>query len=288
VALVLLTPVPLAGTGLSDEAIAPFQSLGGQPAAQRAVRRQLSANLDEHGLERLGSIGDRVKPAVVAALANAWNRGHPAGTRASKYPGPVFIVRGESDPFVTDEMIANAVVPRFEHASTTTIRAAGHWPHVEQASAFTKVLAEILDSIAPSTAQGVQPQGWTRAFDSKSADAFAQAFAPNIVLEASVLTRPIEGRDQVKTVMAAASQIYESLAFTHEAANGSHHYLQWEATAFGTLKLAGVTVLTKNEEGKIVRVAIHHRPLNAVLKFSAALGQRVRGSIDANHFHTLA
>ena len=34
--LVLLTPVPLAGAGLPDEAIAPFRSLGAQPEAQRA------------------------------------------------------------------------------------------------------------------------------------------------------------------------------------------------------------------------------------------------------------
>src|SRR5439155_20905180 len=36
-ALVLLTPVPLAGTGLPDDAMVPFRSLGGQPAAQRAL-----------------------------------------------------------------------------------------------------------------------------------------------------------------------------------------------------------------------------------------------------------
>jgi pimeloyl-ACP methyl ester carboxylesterase len=150
--LVLLTPVPLGGTNLPDEAIAPFQALGGNPAAQRAVRRTLSVNLDEHRVERLGAIGDRITQAAVAAAAQAWNHGHRDGDRASRYRGPVLIVRGGGDPFVTDQMIASAIAPRFEHAATVSIDGAGHWPHVEQPGAFAKVLAEFLDAVWRSAA----------------------------------------------------------------------------------------------------------------------------------------
>jgi pimeloyl-ACP methyl ester carboxylesterase len=301
-ALVLLTPVPLAGAGLADDAIAPFRSLGGQPAAQRALRSQLSVNLVGPRLEHLGHIGDRVKPAVVAASADAWNRGYVDGKHPSKYPGPVLIVRGEGDPFVTHELISEAVVPRFGQATTATVCHAGHWPHVEQPEGFARILGEFLDTIDSRsrrsaaqmpkeqliTADGVQSQGWTQAFAKKASEAFAQAFAPNVVLEASALARPVEGRDQVKTVMAAASKIYESLLFTHEAVNGPRHYLEWEAQAFSGMQLRGITVLTKNDEGKIVHVAIHHRPLNGLLKFSYELGQRVRESVDASHFYQVA
>lgn len=287
-ALVLLTPIPLAGTGLSDAEMTPFTSLGDQPAAQRDLRRQLSVSLDEKNLERLGSMGDRVKPAVVAASANAWNRGHPAGRHPSKYPGPVLIVRGEEDPFVTSDMVSTAIVPRFCNPTTATIHAAGHWPHVEQSEAFATSLAAFLDSLDVSTAQGVKPQSWTHAFDTTSADAFGAAFAPDIVLEASALLRPVEGRDRVKAVMAAASRIYEALAFTHEAVNGSRHYLEWQATAFGGQQFAGVTVLTKDGEGRIIHAAIHHRPLNAALQFSSELGRRLRGDVDASHFYPAA
>ena len=283
--LVLLTPVPLAGAGLPDEAIAPFRSLGAQPEAQRALRQQLSANLAGPPLERLGSIGDRVQPAVVAASADAWNRGHPDGSLPSKYSGPVLIVRGENDPFVTGDLVATAVAPRFAHAASATIGHAGHWPHVEQPEAFAQMLGEFLDAIRRPVTVQVQRQGWTQGFEEKSAAAFANAFAPDIVLEASVLAKPVVGRDQVKTVMAAASRIYESLDFTHEAVNGERNYLEWQARAFGGEELSGITVLTKNDEGKIVRVAIHHRPLGAAVKFSVELGRRVGASVDASHFH---
>jgi len=99
-----------------------------------------------------------------------------------------------------------------------------------------------------------------------------------------VLAKPVIGAEQVTTVMATASNIYEALAFTHEATNGLRTYLEWEAQAFGGVKLSGITILTKNEQGKIVRAAIHHRPLGGALKFSAELGRRLHGKVAAAHF----
>jgi hypothetical protein len=128
-------------------------------------------------------------------------------------------------------------------------------------------------------------QGWTNAFAAKSSAAFSDAFADDVVLEASVLIRPIEGRDLVKNVMGTASAIYESLTFTRDSVNGSRTYLEWEATAFGGLHLEGVTILTKDKNGQIVRAAIHHRPLDAVKRFSTELRERLRGVVDAEHFH---
>jgi len=137
-----------------------------------------------------------------------------------------------------------------------------------------------------NTAKNVEQEGWTKAFDDKSASSFADAFANEVVLEAVVLRRPVEGIEQVKGVMAAASSIYEALTFTQKAINGTRSYLEWEAQAFGGLKFFGITILVKNEADKIVRVAIHHRPLGAALKFSTELGRRLEGQVDSGHFYT--
>jgi hypothetical protein len=104
------------------------------------------------------------------------------------------------------------------------------------------------------------------------------------VPEASTLATPIEGKERVAAVLAAASSIYESLEFTVEAHNRSTTYLQWRATAFGGLAINGVTVLERNARGKVVAAAIHHRPLDAVLRFSAEVGDRLAGVIPADHF----
>jgi pimeloyl-ACP methyl ester carboxylesterase len=293
--LLLLTPVPLRGTRLPDDAMRTFRALGGNPAAQRALRRNLSVQLDDVQLEHLCQLGERVDAAAVGTFADLWNDGHLSGAEPSRYRGPVLIISGGDDAFVTAEVISSGVTPRFEAPGVVSIERAGHWPHVEQpdavarnvASFLAKILAD-LEPAARASEMPVAPQGWTRAFEHKSTDAFADAFDPNVVLEASVLAKPVVGIDQVKTVMSAASRIYEALSFTHEAHNQPRNYLEWEVRAFGGEQMRGITVLTKNAAGKIVHVAIHHRPLGGALKFSAELGRVLQGQIDSSAFYRAA
>ncbi|MFF3661149.1 alpha/beta fold hydrolase [Streptomyces olivochromogenes] len=279
--LVLVTPVPLAGTRQPDEVMDAFRSLGGDGDAQRAVRTQLSASLAEADLDRLVVSGTRMRPETVREAADCWNDGHPAGEQPSRYTGPVLIVRGEDDGFVTDDSVAQGVAPRFAAPETVAIGQAGHWAHLEQPTHVASHLDRFLARALPA----VQASAWTNAFEEKSADEFSNAFAADVTLEASALTRTVEGRDQVKNVMAAASTIYDSLVFTQETVSGERSYLEWQATAFGGTRIDGVTILTKNAAGQIVRAAIHHRPLGAVHRFSAELGRRLNRVLDAEYFH---
>jgi pimeloyl-ACP methyl ester carboxylesterase len=286
--LVLLTPVPLRGVGLPVDVMRTFHALGGHPAAQREMRRKLSVDIDAVRLEHLGRIGDLVDAASAGTFADLWNDGHSSGAKAARYRGPVLIIRGDGDSFVTSELISSGVTPRFEAPAVVSIAYAGHWPHVEQPAAVARAIGSFVASVEPAAEEPDVPvtqQGWTRAFEQKSADTFADAFAPSVVLEASVLAKPVVGIEQVKTVMSTASKIYEALSFTHEARSGTRDYLEWEVQAFGGEQMRGITVLTKNAEGKIVHVAIHHRPLGGALKFSAELGHRLHGRIDASFFH---
>jgi pimeloyl-ACP methyl ester carboxylesterase len=285
--LVLVTPVPLAGTRLPGEVIEPFRSLGGDPQAQRSVRQQLGPGLGEADLDRLAVIGGRIRPDVVRALADCWNTGHPDGDKPSRYLGPVLVLRGAEDGFVTGELLKEGVLPRFSRIESATVQGGGHWVHIEQPGAVAALLDSFVARVhrAGETARGVRSQQYTTAFAQKSADAFGEAFAEDVVLEASVLTQPVAGREQVKQVMGTASGIYESLVFTHESSRGRRTYLEWDAAAFGGTQLQGVTVLTKDEQGRIVRAAIHHRPLGAALRFSAELRRRLAGRVDAAHFY---
>jgi pimeloyl-ACP methyl ester carboxylesterase len=159
----------------------------------------------------------------------------------------------------------------------------------EQPSALAAQLDEFLTQSLTGdrgiTAAGVRPQDWTEAFASKSAERFGAAFADDVVLEGATLMRPVAGREQVMRVMGAASGIYESLRFTHEATSGPRTYLEWEATALGGPDLKGVTILVRDGSGQVVSAAIHHRPLAASLRFSAELRRRLAGLIDPSHFY---
>jgi len=126
--------------------------------------------------------------------------------------------------------------------------------------------------------------GWQDGFAQQSQTTFAAEFADDIVLDATALAAPVQGRDLVATVMATASSIYETLEFTESAQAGSTSYLQWRATAFGGMQIRGVTILERDAAGKITNAAIHHRPLPAVLRFSAELRDRLSGVLSAEHF----
>ena len=126
--------------------------------------------------------------------------------------------------------------------------------------------------------------GWQDGFAQQSRTTFAAEFADDIVLDATALVTPIEGRELVATVMATASSIYETLEFTDSAHAGSTSYLQWRATAFGGMEIRGVTILDRDGDGKVTGAAIHHRPLPRVLRFSAELRDRLSGVLSGEHF----
>jgi carboxymethylenebutenolidase len=125
---------------------------------------------------------------------------------------------------------------------------------------------------------------WKGAFAQRTAAGFAAAFAEDIVLEATTLNRPVQGREQVKVVMAAASKLYKSLEFTDTATVGAKQYLEWVAEAHAGVKFSGVTVLTRDTTGSIVHVAIHHRPMEAAIFFSETMGKSLRDELDPTYF----
>jgi pimeloyl-ACP methyl ester carboxylesterase len=277
--LVLLTPVPLDGTHLPAEELVPFRSLANDPDAQRAARSALSPGLKAQQVDRLVAAGAGVSPEVVARYADLWNDGVKDTPATSKYTGPVLVIRGAKDGFVT-EQLAGAVVGRFADVRQHVIDRGGHWLHVEYPVTVAATILDFKDSVGG----GKTAEGWRRSFADQSQSEFAEQFADEVHFEATTLAKPVEGKQSVATVLAAASSIYESLEFTAEAQSASTTYLQWRATAFGGLRIDGVTVLERDASGKIVTVAIHHRPLGAVLRFSAEIRDRLAGMISADYF----
>src|SRR5262245_56233685 len=100
---------------------------------------------------------------------------------------------------------------------------------------------------------------WKSAFAQRTAEGFAGAFAQDIVLEATVLNMPVRGQDSVKQVLAAATDLYKSVQFTHTSSARHKQYLEWIAEAHNGVKFKGVTALTRDPAGLIIRSAIHHR-----------------------------
>jgi pimeloyl-ACP methyl ester carboxylesterase len=149
--LVLVTPVPLGGTRLTAGELAPFRALGGNTDAQRTLRKQVSPNLGANQLDRLVGIGGYVRPDVAARYADMWNEGVENAPATSAFSGPVLIVRGGADAFVTEQLLA-ATTPRFVQPDVKVIDKGGHWMHVEYPDALATMILEFTEAIMGVTA----------------------------------------------------------------------------------------------------------------------------------------
>jgi lipid-binding SYLF domain-containing protein len=107
---------------------------------------------------------------------------------------------------------------------------------------------------------GLSAHDWVELINQPSPEIFAEAFAEDATVEASVLNEVVVGAAEIRGFFDATNKRYESIAFVHEANTSSHTYLAWEGL-FAGIPVAGVTVLYRDASGAINHIWLHHRPL---------------------------
>ena len=283
--LILLSPIPLAGAHAPAEIVGALAASGENIETQRELRRQLMAPGSKTDLlEWLIGLGRNVKQSTTEQLVFAWNEGIAEGTRSSAFAGPTLVATGEADSFATTQM-AKEIASRFRNSSLVSIPNAGHWPHAENPQFVAKIVSDFVTSISTQTGASKARGGWAQAFGDRSEGRFTENFDESVVFEASAMTARVEGRERVATILGAASRLYEALEFTRRAQDGDHSFMEWEARLHGGERVSGITILTTNAGGKIVGIAIHHRPLPGLLRFSAELRRALAGKIEPELFY---
>ncbi len=285
VGLALLSPIPLAGAHGPPEFTGVLASSGGSAEMQPALRRQAMApEPNAEVVEWLAALGRNVKRSTTEQLVAAWNEGVAEGKSPSIFEGPTLLATGEADFFATPQS-AKDIATRFQSASVVTIPSAGHWPHAENPQFVAKIMSDFITSVAAQTGASKARGGWAQAFGDRSEGSFTDKFDEAVVFEASVMTRRVEGRERVATILGAASKLYETLEFTHRAQDGDHSFMGWKASLRGGEPVAGITILKSNANGKIISIAIHHRPLPGLLRFSSELRHALAGKIEPDLFY---
>jgi hypothetical protein len=135
----------------------------------------------------------------------------------------------------------------------------------------------------PKALDYVPGQDWIAVVGKNGTSEFATAFVAQPVLHASVLNAPCIGVGRIAAFFAATSGMYETIAFTHEAKDSSKICIEWEGKVFGE-DVAGTTILIRDDAGLIENVQLYHRLLHIVVRFSAELGRRLQGKLDAALF----
>jgi pimeloyl-ACP methyl ester carboxylesterase len=140
--LVLLAPIPLAGTHYPDELMDNFGSVD----TFLEARRHVAPSTPEGEFDRVTKAGANIRSEFLRAAADVWNNGDPAGEQPSGFTGPVLILAGGDDPLITTEVLASAVTPRFDSGKTTLVEIgqSSHWPHVERSQAVAEAISRFL------------------------------------------------------------------------------------------------------------------------------------------------
>jgi pimeloyl-ACP methyl ester carboxylesterase len=145
--LILVSPIPMGGARLPEEAIERFRSMGEWGAAEHeAARFQGAPSAPRAEVERIAMVAAKVRPEVVRAAADLWNNGHPGGARPSEFRGPMLLLYGADDPLVHGAI--SGIVERFGANTTVTeIEKSGHWPHLERSAVVAEEIDRFLASI---------------------------------------------------------------------------------------------------------------------------------------------
>ncbi len=132
----------------------------------------------------------------------------------------------------------------------------------------------------------VTEEGWSDAFGSQDSKKFEDMFAEDVVLVSATQTKPIAGRQAVAYTFGAASGYYEHCNFVSQAVTGQRTFLEWELKTHHGVPMEGCTIIDRNEQGQIVKCAIHHRPLGEALLFSRHLQQATKGVVSEDTWWT--
>jgi pimeloyl-ACP methyl ester carboxylesterase len=153
--LILVSPIPMGGARLPEEAIERFRSMGAWGAAEHeAARFQGAPSAPKAEVERLAMVAAKIRPEVVRAAADLWNNGHPGGARPSEFSGPVLLLYGADDPLVHAGI--PGIVERFGATTTVAeIDKSGHWPHLERSAVVAGEIDRFLASIVAARERSV-------------------------------------------------------------------------------------------------------------------------------------
>jgi hypothetical protein len=109
-------------------------------------------------------------------------------------------------------------------------------------------------------------------------DELIKLLAPDVVLHAPMLTKPIHGSQQAVQVLGLAAQVAAPIEYTLEVDDGNQTILVWSGAA-GGFHLEAATILIDNPDGLISEIRVVMRPWPVVTLFRNAMHDRLADSI---------
>jgi hypothetical protein len=112
---------------------------------------------------------------------------------------------------------------------------------------------------------------------------FSKLFAPDVVIEAPMLTRPVKGARDVLNIIGHAAKLAGPIEYTLEVRDPKQTILLWRGRA-GDFLLEAATILVDGEDGLIREVQVLMRPWPVVTIFRDAMHRELSATIPQDYW----
>lgn len=137
----------------------------------------------------------------------------------------------------------------------------------------------------PNCYGNVSNYEWADAFYNKDAERFFRMFHPSVTQSASTSPYTNFGREEVADTFKWASDFYQRCDFVYQASTDAIEFLEWELVTANNMLMTGMTVLTKDSDGKVIKVFNGHRNLMETVLFAEHFvrGPKRQGTVALFH-----
>ncbi len=104
---------------------------------------------------------------------------------------------------------------------------------------------------------------------------FDALVADEAVFRSPFLWKPKHGKNTLRIVLNAASQVFEDFAYHRELTDGSSVVLEFSAH-IGAIELKGIDLIRFNEDGKIIEFEVMVRPFKGLQALAEAMGNQFK------------
>lgn len=116
---------------------------------------------------------------------------------------------------------------------------------------------------------------WHEAVATKNDALLLDLLAETVELCSPAFWRPKQGKDEVQLILKTVIRVFEDFSYHRQWINGNSWSLEFSARV-ADKALKGIDLIELNDEGKIVRLEVFIRPLNALQVFAVTTNERLK------------
>ncbi|MGB9307636.1 MAG: hypothetical protein WCB92_29335 [Mycobacterium sp.] len=108
--------------------------------------------------------------------------------------------------------------------------------------------------------------------------------ADDVTLEAAAMDGTARGADDVRSILAAARQLYDQQKFNYAGPCGERSFLEDYSSSVRGMPTYVIVLVTFNGDGQTQHVVVNHRPRSAMLQFSRLMLEKFAETPHAKHW----